>query len=525
MKKIIYTLTAMLTLSFASSCKKYIDINTNPNVPTKVDASTLLPPILAGMERGVWFDSRYVGQYSQTWGAATANNVWDQNGYLAGNDAGGEMWRTVYFSIGQNANLMLEDALATKKYDYAGVTWAIRAWGWQNGGDLYDYMIVKQAYEVGRLSFDYDDPAYVYDEVVRNCKTALNYLNLAKNTDNLTVSPTLAKGDYMYYGNRDKWIKFVYGVLAQNMMHRGNKSTFDADLVKKYVDSSFVSNADNASVENAGTQSGDANFWGPTRVNLPSFRQSDYIVRLLDGRIFTGSATPNNTLDPRLPLLLSPSKDGVYRGVLPPLGDPNTTDPNTLIPPMAGAPTNNPNNITPKYIFNDYSRGVLMTYPQLQFIKSEALFKKGDRDGALAAYKEGIKASLDFVSNPPTAKLLTGAQNLISAGAANAYLAGPCVKQTAGALQLSDIMQQKFIALFVWGAFEAWADERRYSYDQSIFQGFTPPVNYFADNAGKPVYLLRPRYNSEYIWNLPALRAIGATNPDYHTKKPWFVLP
>jgi len=226
-----------------------------------------------------------------------------------------------------------------------------------------------------------------------------------------------------------------------------------------------------------------------------------------------------------LPLLLSASKDGVYRGVIAPLGDPNSTDANTVIPAMAGATTANATTATAKYVFNDNSRGVLMTYPELQFMKAEALFKKGDKDGALAAYKEGIRGSLDFVSNPPIAKALRGTQNYISATAINAYLTGPCVKQTGAALQLNDILQQKFISLFVWGTFEAWADERRYNYDTNIFQGFTPPANYYADNAGKPVYLLRPRYNSEYIWNVPALKAIGALNPDYHTKKPWFVLP
>jgi hypothetical protein len=34
--------------------------------------------------------------------------------------------------------------------------------------------------------------------------------------------------------------------------------------------------------------------------------------------------------------------------------------------------------------------------------------------------------------------------------------------------------------------------------------GFTPPTNLYVDNAGKLVYRIRPRYNSEYVWNVPA---------------------
>ncbi|QJD95754.1 SusD/RagB family nutrient-binding outer membrane lipoprotein [Mucilaginibacter robiniae] len=525
MKKIIYSLTVLFALGLASSCKKYIDINTNPNAPTSVDASTLLPPMLAGMARGVWYDSRYVGQYAQIWGYATANNIWDQEGYAPGSDSGGEMWRTVYFSLGQNVNLMWQDANANKKYDYVGVGWALRAWGWQTGGDMYNNMIVKEAFDPNRLTFDYDTPQDVYAEVVKDCQLALNYLNLAIKTDGSPVSASLAKGDYMYSGDRSRWVKFVYSILAQNALHQSNKSTFNPDLVKKYVDSSFSSNADNASVQCNGSQSGDSNFWGPTRGNLTNYRQSDYIVRLLDGRVFTGSTTQNLTIDPRLPLLLVASKDGAYRGVVPPLGDPNTADVNTAIPQFVGATTATSSTSAAKYLFNDNSRAVLMTYPVLQFMKAEALYKKGDMSGAYEAYIKGVTNALDFASNPPISSSLTGTQKYISDVTINNYLKSACVPQSAAALKLSDILQQKFIALFLWNPLEAWADERRYQYDASVFQGFTVPGTLYPDNAGKQVYLLRPRYNSEYIWNVPALKSIGALDPDYHTKKPWFILP
>jgi hypothetical protein len=528
MKNLKYSLIATLALCLTSGCKKnFVDVNTNPNAPTVVDASALLAPMEAGMARGVWYDSRYVGQYAQIWGASTANNIWDQEGYAPGSDSGGEVWRSVYFSLGDNVTLMWQDAIPNKKWDYVGVGWAMRAWGWQTGGDMYDHMIVKEAFDPTRLTFDYDDPSYVYAEVVKDCQNALNYLNLAINTDGLKVSPTLAKGDYIYYGDRTKWIKFVYAILAQNAIHISNKSTFSPANVVKYVDSSFVSNADNASVQCAGTQSGDSNFWGTVRGNLGGFRQSDFIVRLLDGRIFTGSATPNNTLDPRLPQLISASKDGVYRGVIGSNGDPNSADANLLIPwlygtgitsyPAAGS--------AQKYIYNDNSRGVFMTYAETQFFKAEALFKKGDLPNALAAYQNAIGASIDFVSNPPSTTNLTGTQGYITAAAKAAYLAGPCVRQTPATLTLSDIMQQKFIALFVWGNLEAWADERKYGYDPTIYQGFSKPASFYPDNAGKQVYVLRPRYNSEYIWNVPALQLFGALAPDYHTTKPWFILP
>jgi hypothetical protein len=47
----------------------------------------------------------------------------------------------------------------------------------------------------------------------------------------------------------------------------------------------------------------------------------------------------------------------------------------------------------------------------------------------------------------------------------------------------------------------------------------------FQNNNGKLCYRIRPRYNSEYVWNVEALDKIGALALDYHTKEPWFVTP
>jgi hypothetical protein len=529
MKKLLYTAAALFVLSTISSCKKFMDVNTNPNAPVTTDASNLMPPMLAGMERGVWFDSRYIGQYSQQWSAPGTDNIWDREGYAAASDAAGEMWRTHYFSLGANTFLMRNDAMAKKNYDYVGASYAMLAWSWQNCVDLYNNMPLKEAFDETKLTFNYDEPQDIYTEVVSECKSALNYFYLSLQNSQPDVSANFARGDYMYYGDRRKWIKFTYAVLAVNASHLSNKASYNPDLVIKYVDSSFTNNTDNASIQNTGSQSGDSNFWGTVRQNLNGFRQSDFMVRLLDGRILANLPSPNITLDPRLPQLLTASGDGQYRGVTANNGDPNSVDVNTSIPYLWGTPSTSAlpaaNLATAKYIFRDDARGVLMTYSMLQFIKAEALFRKGDKPGALDAYKKGIDASIDFVSNPPTKNVQVGATNYISATAKAAYLAGPCVRQDANSLQMSDIMQQKFIALFGWGQLEAWADLRRFRYDTSIFQGFVKPGSLSTDNGGKQVYRVRPRYNSEYIWNIPSLQRIGALQPDYHTKEPWFILP
>ena len=93
-------------------------------------------------------------------------------------------------------------------------------------------------------------------------------------------------------------------------------------------------------------------------------------------------------------------------------------------------------------------------------------------------------------------------------------------------------MLQKYIAMYIWGALETWVDMRRFHYTDpfegnQVYTGFLKPTggDLFPDNAGNPVYRVRPRFNSEYVWNILELERIGATKNDYHTLETWFSKP
>jgi hypothetical protein len=73
---------------------------------------------------------------------------------------------------------------------------------------------------------------------------------------------------------------------------------------------------------------------------------------------------------------------------------------------------------------------------------------------------------------------------------------------------------------------------RRYHYTdvdpasgKQVYPGFTTPTNLYPDNSGKIVQRIRPRFNSEYVWNRDGLNAIGGLVLDYHTKPVWITQP
>ncbi len=505
MKKVSSYIFLAATALMMSSCQDYLNINEDPSNPQVAEGYALLPPIVSQMVRGEQFDGRYAGQYSQVWASSAAANTWDLHSYASGSDAGGEKWRSHYWSIGQNIDLIVADGVAKQKWDYVGAAKAIRAWSWQSTTDWHCEMVLKQAFEPNRYVFDYDSQDLIYEEVRRLSQEALDNLN--KTGDGVG---SLVRGDKVYGGNVDKWKKFVYANLARNANHISNKSSYNPDKVIEYCDKAMSSNADNFMVPHRGSSTADANFFGPLRDNMQSYRQTDFSISLLDGRVFNG------VVDPRLPLMFTACVDGVYRGVTPGSVDPNATpvDNPKRVPILWGvAPSalvgKSPVDVTKgKYIYKDDAAFPIITYAEIQFIKAEAAFKKGDKATALAAYKNAISAHMDFVGVSATDKAT--------------FLASKAVKQTGADLTLSDIMCQKFIALYAHGNVETWVDLRRYKYDANVYTGFTLPRTLATENNGKPAQRVRPRYNSEYVWNRASLDKLGGNNPDYHTYEQWF---
>jgi Starch-binding associating with outer membrane len=314
----------------------------------------------------------------------------------------------------------------------------------------------------------------------------------------------------VYKGDVAKWKKFIYSILARNAHHISNKGSYKPDDVIKYCDLSLASNADNFNVPHANLSSTDANFYGPKRGNFGDYRPTTTIIRLLDGTAFKG------VRDPRLPIMFASSPDTIWRGVTTLSSDPNNTLGNTkrIFNLYGNAPEAATLYAgTGRWIFADAAPHYLVTYSEILFMKAEAQFRKGDKAAALVTLKAAIGAHMDFCA--------------VSAANKTTFLASVAVPQAATDLTMSDIMQQKYIAMYGHGVLESWVDMRRFRYDPTIYTTFTQLIGnqYFPDNNGKYTYRVRPRFNSEYVWNRESLNKVGGNNIDYHTYEPWFVKP
>ncbi|MBQ0123302.1 MAG: SusD/RagB family nutrient-binding outer membrane lipoprotein [Bacteroidales bacterium] len=240
-----------------------------------------------------------------------------------------------------------------------------------------------------------------------------------------------------------------------------------------------------------------------------------------------------------------------------------------------------------RWLYHNSSPYIYMTAAELKFMLAEAHFVAGNKSAALAAFKEGVALDVEFCGQyilegaPKKVKDdKTGEESYVNGGAlpggdhvtadcykkmGDAYIAGPYVNGLQEKdFTLSHIMMQKYVALFPWGASEAWVDLRKYHYDiphtkevptlgdgwdnittmnykkdtdpTKVYKGFYldpmqvegKSTKFDYRNEGSPCYRLRPRYNSEYMWNMPSLQNLKPTPGDalnYQCSIPWFAYP
>ena len=595
MRKITIYFILLLVLGFSSCTKTWLNVNKNVDAPDWVDPILRLGPVLASYE-GIAYDLRAVAPMVEYFsGSSSFESTYGvSHSYFAGSDNGGECWRMSYWLQGMNLENIINDGRSAGQFRYAGIGLTIKAYSWHILASLHADLPVKDAYVPGLLSHRYDSEDYAFSMVRTWARQAIAEF---EKTDNTTYPASLSTQDLVYKGDAAKWKKFAYAVLARNYIAMSKKNTAYLDSAIVCVDQSFASAADDPSLFFQATGvSTTSNFDGILRANLANvLTQSDYITQVLTGTIpnYNSSGgveglsnyqlvTDTATLDPRAILLLGTldtmqvDQNNVKKGTYKFVGTKLDNAPACNFWGLTSTPTATTSG-TGRWLYRDDAPWPLSSYAEIQFIKSEALFLKGQKSAALDAFKLAVAGHMDFVKRliVPGTPVKNSANKQTSVigdkitaarftTLATAYLNSKFVNN----LQLSDftlshIMMQKYVALFPW-SLDTWNDMRRYHYDLvtpangvpvsgtswtadvvyhkpdsdpgRVYKGFFLPAadvidrrrKFSTDNQGSPCYRLRPRYNSEYMWNLPSLHAllpIAGDAPNYQCSMPWFTLP
>ncbi len=537
-KNILFYLASFVLIFCFSSCEKKIDeAFANPNASVRVPIETILPGVIgnfigssaaAGSAYGTGNDGLYIGRYVQYWGTNGGGNQYDQMGGATGaSDILGSVWAMHYFGMGENLNKMIKWGIEEEKWDYVGVGYAIRAWSWLTLTNMHGEVILTEAFRPEQLVFKYNTQQDVYDSVRSIARLAVSYL---EKTGGSVSQSNLAKGDaYFYNGDVNKWKKFAYSVMARSFNHLSNKSDYKADSVLKYAALGINSNADNAAVKFANTGiTGTSNFYGPFRANVGALRQSQFAANLMNGLNSRFSGLP----DPRAFYMLRENTNGTIRGVLMNKGATGlvTADqPQGFWGQVFSSATSPTSDAACRYIFKNGAPFPVLTASEVKFMMAEAYLRKGDAASARTAYLAGVSLNIDMLTDVYNADVPVPRQ--ITPAIKTAFLANPTLAVPAASLSLSHIMLQKYIALYGFGPLETWVDMRRFHYTDAdekaggqVYADFVPPsgIDLFINNSNKLTYRARPRFNSEYLYNVAELTRLGALALDYNTKEQWF---
>ena len=582
MKNSKYIILGCLLILSSTSCKKWLDVNTDPNNPNNstVLVQNRLPWIQhfycysAGVtnfrtacQAGVYYSATgSANAFSTTWTASTGNIT---------------PYQTWFVEVASNLNDLYNSAKAKGAYHYMGTADVFSALGFMQMLDLYGEMPYTQAIS-GIANPAFDNGKTIYNGCMAKLNEAIGLFGKTQDA----AAPTLALGDMWNNGDVSKWIKLCYGLKARYMLKLSKKSDlYNADSILYCLSKGPQSNADNvvqpgfnnstvtdyligdpvvtngnfdyvaygssnrisqyyynlltnmrgsgisdprmtkivpASMSNiqldatgkvisyAWNRSVGTDFYGPstrlvkggaTSIVAPAYATADtkltYAIadatdranfiaaQIAAGRTYTTSGN-NVTVTYKAGSIFINNTNYLYAGdtayvtlrssamATSGIAAQGATDVSWY--PSTAAFTAGAVASTGSFQIRPVSDQEVLTYHEMCFIKAEVYMRKGDNANAYTAYLAGIQAHLDMMqarltiwksagytaTNPDMAPM---AQSDITT-----YLSSAAVAQGAGALTMSDIMLQKYLAMGC--SLENWNDMRRFNFSAGNVGGY-----------------------------------------------------
>lgn len=425
MKKLIYCILLLLPIFISSGCKKFLDVNQDPNNPNDVGEALILAPVettISTCVAGGSFSTQNIN------GVALITSYWTQqlavnqpqpeiDGYKLRSDEVDQLWLTAYSTIMQNLKILDRKAQANGNHAYGVIAKVLMAYTLGVTTDMWGDVPYSEAFD-GNFKPAYDKQEDIYT-------TLQQLLDDAIAENQLDPGNAPASDDFIYGGDMENWQKLAYTLKARFYMHLtkapGHTAAAQAALALTALTNGFSAPGDEASfgayVAAAGSES-------PWFVNT----LEDQGGVVLSSTLIDSLVSRN---DPRLPVIAAKSQSGnAYHGKV------NSSDPDP-----------DPNIFS---TINSFYAGIdapvaLVTYSEALFLKAEATLITSGAAAATPIYQEAIKSHMTKLGIS------------LASPDAVAYLAARGTLTDANALQR--IMEEKSIANFL--SIENYNDWRR----------------------------------------------------------------
>jgi Starch-binding associating with outer membrane len=454
-----------------SGCKKYLDVNENPNNPDNGAPTLLLPTTEAAISQVIGNSFQVFGNiWAQYWTQsplASQYKTLDQ--YSPTTDAFDNPWLNLYRVTLVNADLITKSTGAQLE-NVKGIAYLMKAYAFQVATDAFGDVPLSQ----GLQPTVYQNPKYdaqqvVYDSIFMYINKALPLLNVSG------VSP--GSQDLIFHGDMTKWVAFANTLKLRAYLRLSNvdPATAQAGIASLYqTNPTFLT--EDASITYSATGGNENPFYNeaasPTLGKVQNVVASSTVVNAF---------TANN--DPRLSKFftlfidkVSPadSVESIPQGDYLSFVNKKVSPPSPLVGGKADDPASA---IAPVK---------LISAAESYFLQAEAVARGWATGNVTALYEAGITASFDATgAGDPTTYINTAPAGL------QALTAAVTVNDKVKA-----IITQKYFAMCGFQGFEAWTEWRRTGYPTF----FVPSAASIIATGQMP---LRMRYpNSEATSNL-----------------------
>ncbi|RYY72919.1 MAG: SusD/RagB family nutrient-binding outer membrane lipoprotein [Gammaproteobacteria bacterium] len=464
MKKAFFIIACAFALSSISSCKKFLDINTDPDrlAAEQTDIAQLLTSVTAnvGFTGGSdlqRFSALIAQQYSgQSTGAQ--NQTQDYEKYLITGSDVNNLFGSIYATTLNDIEVIIRKANAENSPHYSGVAKILKAYTYQISVDAWGDLPYSEAEkERENLTPKYDDDEQLYKNLISLLDQGIAEVGASSSTRSPGANSLIYPESFATA--KTKWIKFANTLKLRIYLHY---SKFDRNFMVTQITSLvnsgaqfMASNADNFEMPFA-NQARRQNPIHQFELDRPNYLMAN--ATLVDSM--------NVRQDPRRFTYFTqfPARSGNFKGAK--AGDAASQLYSRLHVFLRGDTTNNPTPVangsysatssTTGYTYTGDAPVRMLTYAEYNFIRAEAALYGAPGDPQ-TFFQEGIKASMTMARVPVSAPTATVPGTSTAYVTANGLLLGTADDK------LKRIITEKFIANY-GVVMEPWTDWRRTGY-------------------------------------------------------------
>lgn len=227
MKKISILSLAAIAIISASSCKKFTDINTNPNAATTATAEVILPQAIvytaANASSFNNYGAQLTGYSANAGGYGGFGSAWTYD--FGPNDYAG-LWTTSYDVLNDFQNVINITAKDSTHVLYNGIARVMKAYNFELLVDAYNNIPFSNALQgtSNVVTPKYDDAKTIYPALAAQLDSAIAIIHQAENST--SAAPISNANDPMFGGNTASWIKFANTIKLRLIVRASAVTTF-----------------------------------------------------------------------------------------------------------------------------------------------------------------------------------------------------------------------------------------------------------------------------------------------------------